>query len=68
MLKLIDNHLVPYWPAIDGYLIAEARKGLWIMPWRLMGGIAQHAHFVAEKTGKKKNQTHFMTVIPQVSQ
>ena len=30
MLTLIDNHLVPfpYWSAIDGYIIAEARKGL----------------------------------------
>ena len=28
MLTLIDNHLVPYWSAIDGYLIADARKGL----------------------------------------
>ena len=28
MLTLIDNHLVSYWSAKDGYLIAEARKGL----------------------------------------
>ena len=28
MLTLIDNHIVPYRSAIDGYIIAEARKGL----------------------------------------
>ena len=47
MLKSIDNHLVPYWLAIDGYLIVEARKCL-------QGGITQDAHFVAEKTQYKK--------------
>ena len=58
MLTLIDNHLVPYWSAIDSYLIAEARKGLLVMPWKLMGTIAQHAHFLAEKTQKSKKKTN----------
>ena len=39
-------------------------KIYWVMPWRLMGGIAQEVHFVAEPGYKKKTKT-FLGWVPQ---
>ena len=57
MLTLIDNHPVPYWSAIDGYLIAEARKGLLVNALETHGWYCARSSFCRDYDRKKKPKT-----------